>query len=484
MRWKQSHGIRNRIFMYFLLFTALLLVLLWLFQIVFLDDFYRLQKREMLRSFSSSIVRNIDHENLQALTDRIVEQDNVCVLIVDDNMNTIVTSESWHNCLIHHLHPHDLWLYTQSLSPEDNAKVAEFPLGGIRNLRYDPRKFQGAVPPGDEGKMKSLITVQRAAIADGRTVYVFLNTTITPVSGTVQTIRNELYFITAILVLLSFILSMVLSRHITRPIVETTEAAAALSYGQYEPVANAGYHEIARLNQQLSKAAVELRRVEEMQNELLANISHDLRTPLTLIEGYAEAMRDLPNENTPENMQVIIDEARRLTTLVNSVMDLQSARRNLNVVYKEKFCLTWTIRSIMTRYAKLTEQEGYQIIFKPSDEAWVFADEMKVQQVIYNLINNAITYTGEDKTVAVLQKIERGCVRIEVKDTGVGISKEELPFIWDRYYRGGKHKRATIGSGLGLNIVKTILEHHGLAFGAESTEGNGTTFWFEVPLAS
>ena len=483
LQWKQSFGIRSRIFLYFLLFTGLLLVLLWLFQIVFLDEFYRMQKTDMLRSFSNGIVHNIDNENLQTLADRIAEQDNVCVMITDEAMRVIVTAESWNGCLIHHMNRFDLWRYASSLTETDSTIAAEFPLDAFRNQIYDPRKFRGAVPPSDEGGAKSLITVQRAAMGDGRLVYVFLNTLITPVTGTVQTIRNELYFISAILVLLSFILSLVLSRRITQPLVETTEAAAALSSGEYKPVENVGYREIQRLNQQLSQAARDLHRVEEMQNELIANISHDLRTPLTLIEGYAEAMRDLPDENTPENMQVIIDETRRLTTLVNSVLDLHAARRELGAIQKAPFSLTDSIRGIMSRYAKLTEQDGYHIVFEPSEEARVFADEVKVQQVVYNLINNALTYTGEDRMVTVLQTVQADKVRIEVCDTGEGIPPEDLPYIWDRYYRGGKpHRRAKIGSGLGLSIVKNILESHGMAYGVESKEGEGSIFWFELPL--
>jgi len=483
LQWKQSMGIRSRIFMYFLVFTGLLLVLLWLFQIVFLDEFYRMQKTEMLRSFSNSMAHNIDNENLQTLADRIAEQDNVCVMVTDEAMRVMVTAESWNGCLIHHMNRYDLWRYASSLTEEESSIVAEFPLDAFRNQMYDARKFRGVVPPSDQGGAKSLITVQRTRLQSGKVVYIFLNTLITPVTGTVQTIRNELYFITAILILISFVLSLVLSRRITRPLIETTEAAAALSHGEYQPVDNMGYREIVRLNQQLRQAAHDLHRVEKMQNELIANISHDLRTPLTLIEGYAEAMRDLPDENTPENMQVIIDETRRLTTLVNSVLDLHAARRELDTLNKTTFSLTDCICGIMNRYAKLTEQDGYHIVFEPAENAWVFADEIKVQQVVYNLINNALTYTGEDRTVTVLQTVHDKHVRIEVCNSGEGIPREDLPYIWDRYYRGSQlHRRAKMGSGLGLSIVKNILTSHKMSYGVDSRKSVGSIFWFELPL--
>ena len=145
------------------------------------------------------------------------------------------------------------------------------------------------------------------------------------------------------------------------------------------------------------------------------------------------------------------------------------------------FSLTASIREIMTRYAKLTGQNGYRIVFEPEEEVRVIADEIKVQQVIYNLINNAITYTGEDMTVTVRQIVRNDQICIEVCDSGEGIPQEELPYIWDRYYRGRKpHKRAAIGSGLGLSIVKSILDAHGLQYGVRSEPGVGSVFWFAV----
>lgn len=481
MRFWSSKGVRSRIFLYFLLFTALLLALLWLFQIVFLNEFYLYQKKYSLRTSAESIVRNIDNENLQTLIERIAEEENICILVTDDGMREMHKAEAWKGCIIHRMSRHDLRRHTMPLEEGVDRVVAEFPLMGFRNQQYDAEKFLGRVPPRDPGDARSMIMVQRAQMKNGTDVYVFLNTLITPVASTVQTIRNELYFITGILIVLSFLISLVLSRHITRPIEEMTAAAAALSHGSYTPVNNIGYREIDQLNQQLCRTASDLNRVETMQRELMANISHDLRTPLTLIEGYAEAMRDLPDENTPENMQVIIDETRRLSTLVNSVLELSRTRDGREDLQLQRFCLTDQIRGILHRYTKLTQQDGYRIVFAPDEDVWVCADEVKVQQVIYNLINNALTYTGEDKTVTVLQILCADKVRIEICDSGEGIAPEDMEHIWDRYYRGSKpHKRAAIGSGLGLSIVKNILQAHGLDYGVKSAEGAGSVFWFEL----
>lgn len=477
-------GIRSRIFLYFLLFTGMLLVLLWVFQIVLLEDFYRHQKMEMLTSSADSIVRNINNEDLQTLSDRISEENGVCVVVMTEDFVQLVSSDATPGCIIHHMSKRDLRRYMMAVEQSDNTYFRVFPMMGFRNSEYDAERFAGRVPKPDDGRAQSMLAVQKTANAQGQTLYVLLNAVVTPVNSTVETLRNQLLFISAILVLLSFLLSLVLSRRITRPIVETTVAARRLSEGEFTPVdSRVSYAEVTQLNEQLTRAARDLQRVEGLQRELIANISHDLRTPLTLIEGYAEVMRDLPGENTPENMQVIIDETRRLSTLVNAVLEYSVTKSGQSVPKPVGFDLTQSVLEIRKRYAKLMEQDGYRVEFEFDKHVRVIADEMMIGQVVYNLMNNALTYTGENKTVTVRQSEEAGGVRLTISDTGEGIVPEELELIWSRYYRGQKpHKRAAVGTGLGLSIVKGILDGHGLPYGVQSEMGIGTRFWFVLPL--
>ena len=151
----------------------------------------------------------------------------------------------------------------------------------------------------------------------------------------------------------------------------------------------------------------------------------------------------------------------------------------------EAFSLTDTVRTTMLRYEKLTEQDGYHISFYAEEDAKVYADRGMILQVVYNLINNAIHYTGEDRRVEVVQTLSEDAVRISIRDTGEGIAPDEISMIWDRYYRIDRvHKRAAIGTGLGLSIVKGILEMHHAVYGVESVMGEGSVFWFELGLVS
>ena len=220
-----------------------------------------------------------------------------------------------------------------------------------------------------------------------------------------------------------------------------------------------------------------------MRTELIANVSHDLRTPLTMIRVYAEMIRDL-YANNPEkrnrNVGVIMEECDRLTTLVQNLLDLSKLQSGVDTLQCGTFDLTETIRRILRRYDAL-EQEGYHIRFAQSKPCPVVGDEGRIEQVLYNLINNAVNYTGPDKRINLMVADHGDRVRVLVADTGPGIATEDLAHIWDRYYKVDKvHQRAVTGSGLGLSIVRSIMELHGMAYGVDSIVGQGSTFWFEL----
>jgi len=300
-----------------------------------------------------------------------------------------------------------------------------------------------------------------------------------------EAVRTQFFLTVAAIALATCLVGFTMARSISEPIIETNRAARELSRSRYaRPPHSGGYREIAELNDTLVRAAEDLGKVEDLQRELIANISHDLRTPLTMIEGYAEAMRDIPEEVTPENMQIIIDETARLTSMVNEVLDFSRIRTGSLELELTDFDLTEQIREICNRVSKMTAVDGYTVVFEAKEDYTVTGDSGRISQVLYNLLGNALTYTGPDKTVRVAQAAAGSNVRVEISDSGEGIPADELPYIWDRYYRSREnHRRSVIGSGLGLNICRSILEKHGVRYGARSDEGQGTTFWFELPRA-
>ena len=268
---------------------------------------------------------------------------------------------------------------------------------------------------------------------------------------------------------------------------KTKNTAKKFGEGDYAVEFNGhGYCEIEELSTVLNSAKDEIQKVSELRKDLIANISHDLRTPLTMVKAYAEMIRDLSGDNPvkrQEHIQVIIDEADRLSSLVNNLLELSKLESGNAELKLTDFSIVDKLNDCMTRYQILIEQNGYDIKYIPDEDRVITADIAKLDQVIYNFINNAINYTGDNKVIRIKQINKADVVRIEVTDNGKGISKELLPKIFDRYYRDAKVKRDVVGTGLGLSICQEILKAHGFAYGVQSEEGKGSTFWFEAKIA-
>ena len=264
-----------------------------------------------------------------------------------------------------------------------------------------------------------------------------------------------------------------------------TEESKKLANGNYDvKFKQSSIEEINELAQTLNKASSELAKTENLRRELLANVSHDLKTPLTLIRANAEMVKDITYKNEEKrnaNLDVIIKETERLNLLVEDILDLSKVKSETMKLELTFINLNDLIKSILTRYEVLKDKDNYKINFEYKKDYMIKADKKRLEQVIYNLINNAINYTGDNKIVNIRLTDNKKFVRLEVIDTGNGINEEDLKYIWDKYYKvDKKYKRVTYGTGLGLSIVKNILELHKFKYGVK-TSNKGTNFYFDIP---
>lgn len=461
-------GISWRLFGLLIIFVTLILIVIWIFQIVLLNRFYENSKLEEFDETEKIIYDSLgsDEALKTAVLGRSVETDT-CIRvfrIADGVAENIADADVSMGCYIHHLSGKSLYRLYEYAAEN----------GGVYTRRISPNKAQS--------KVLTTIKVTLIEDSDGTKYAIMQDSELIPLNATVKTLERQFGWIMCVLIMGALVMALILSRLICIPMERMSRSAKRLAKGDYDVDFSGGsYREAEELADALNYAADELAKNDNLQKELVANISHDLRTPLTMIKGYSEVMRDIPDENTPENVQVIIDETERLTELVNDMLDLSKIRAGTRKPEMEVFDLTETVGAVLQRYEKFKEKEQYIILFEKQENIAVKADRTMILQVVYNLVNNALNYTGEDKTVIIRQTVTGKKVRISVTDSGVGIAKEDIPYIWDRYYKVDKvHKRAVVGTGLGLSIVKGILESHGAVYGVESELGKGSTFYFEL----
>ena len=450
-------------------------------------------KENEVRSYSQTIADNINLEDLTELLNQVTESGDICVHLIGANGEQIQESGKFRYCSLQEMDATARAILFRKVQEKGGTKMVYFNAAGKENLpapfaelAAKEKKYPWQAKPlfSVYQIQQSLSYFQIAEKLDGTQVMIGINARITPLSATVQTLRIQILCIGVLFFILAGFLAVWMSRFIAKPIEDINRSSKELARGNYEVSFNGrGYREITELSDTLNVTAQALGRVDRLRKDLVANVSHDLRTPLTMIIGYGEVMRDIPGENTPENIQIIVDEAQRLSLLVDDLLNLSQVEAGVRRMEKSRFNLTEEIRKTLSRYQKLVEQQGYTVAFEAEGDAWVYADQVKIGQVVYNLINNAISFTGEEKKVTVCQNITASQVRIDVIDYGVGIPPEEMDSIWNRYYsKKTPHRRAVIGTGLGLSIVKEVLQLHNAAFGVDSKPEKGSDFWFILPL--
>lgn len=465
------------------IFSLLVVAIAWVTQVLMSDALYANVKQREVETVSENIKELIQDgtDNISGIIERDAERYDVCVKLYSIN-----DGEYKEECSV--------IVFVESL-------IANLKDDNVRHFYEQARKNKGVFTtrmafeqrpgvPGDTDQELSIVSIH-AEIIDGgdRGEYlVLINSVVTPIETAKKTIFAQFSYIMFFLIIGTIATAFLLSKLISKPLSGMNESAKQLAQGNYDVNFDvSGYREINELSMTLNYAAKELSKNDNLQKELIANISHDLRTPLTMIKGYSEMMRDIPGENTPENVQAIIDETERLSMLVNDLLDLSKIESGTKELVAESFDFTEAVTEVIERYEKMNSAKGYNIEFVYDESVYVSADKSMILQVIYNLINNAINYCGDDLYIGVRQKVlndknGKSVVRISIVDHGVGIAPDKLPLIWDRYYKvDGVHRRAAVGTGLGLSIVKKILTRHNASYGVESKLGEGSTFWFELP---
>ncbi len=485
-------SLKWRIVLYLIAFVAIIIGVLWLLQGVFLDEIYMNIKTNGIKNNAASVISLLDSSGFEEMAMQLSDDEKTCIFVYNlTKKDEILSCEGIEGRCDLHVIVYRMLIFEFQVDIENVetlAKSAKENGGSVlynvnsRGMHSHEVEFSTDFKRNDAQQSALMVYVCQNNAGDE--VVLMFNSIISPMAETVSTLNTLLIYISVILLILAVMFSLLISYLVSKPLLKLTDRAKELAKGNYNVnFEGDGFSEVSELANTLNYASNRLSKLDRLKSELIANISHDLRTPITLISGYAEAMKDFPEEMTEENLQIIIDESNRMTALVNEVLDFSKLQSGNASYSMEDISLTHCIENELKRYNKLRLHEGYCIKFRYDCSVTVSGDATRLMQVLYNLVNNAVVHTGSDKTVTVTQTVKNGRVRISVIDTGSGIPKEELSSIWERYYKISKNlNREQAGSGLGLSIVKAIIEaHHGIC-GVNSTIGKGSSFWFELDI--
>ncbi len=470
-----------KLWLWFVLFSAAIFLVLWLLQTVFLQSFYNSMAIHSAEKAAREIAERSADADFYSVIDEAAAANSLLVFVTDADGKILYSSDEYKR-LYGETGQEEHQSDNPWLSPDE---VMNWEKGALRNLPYSYKAFIEKLAASGADSV-SFVTEDNTAYVTGSVLgggnVLYISMPLGTVGGTVRILRLQLVWVSALSLVLGFCLAWVISKRFERPVAKIADSAKQIAAGNYHPELPKGFcAELDDLSDTLGETALSLERAKNAQRDFLANVSHDLRTPLTMIKGYAEMVKDISWEDPQRresDLTIIMREADRLTALVNEVLDFSAMQSN-HVPHEYGIIdLSRAVRDVIGQFAPFCEQNGYVIETEITDGVTARADEAQIKRVIYNFIDNAVNHTDESKKIKVSLTAGDGSARFSVTDHGKGIADEEIPYIWDRYYTARNRKNKAVVSGLGLSIAKEILMAHGAGFGVDNKPN--CTFWFEL----
>lgn len=457
----KKNSILFKLWRYFIGFAAMIFIMLWLFQIVFLNYFYESMKINEITRIGTTIQNEFDSEDFAEVLTTYALTKSLKITVVDEYGHYRMTNDT----VLEYMPPMSKLRFDAEYGRlEDEGLKYIIKTSKIPKLDNSLIEFNGYL--GNIAGIKYYITI---------------SSVLEPVDSAIDILKEQLFLVSIISLVLAMIMSFFISKRLSEPIVQMSKTAIAIGKGNYDIMFKKGdYQEIDDLSDTLNYATGELKKTLQLRKDLLANVSHDLKTPLTVIKSYGEMIRDISGDNKEkrnEHIEVIIEEADHLTKLVNDLLDVSKLESSVANYEITTFDLGDIVDALVVRFTNYRSDFDFEII--KTGNLKIEADYKRIEQVVYNLISNAINYSGESKKLILKTEETEEGVRFDCIDFGIGIKEEDIEGIWDRFYRGsGNRTRSKVGTGLGLFIVKSILEGHGFEYGVTSKENEGSNFYF------
>lgn len=460
-----------RLWLIMMVLVIFTIALMWVIQILVLERNYTKVAIEGIQERLEPVEEQLNNEDL-ADNDQLIPYLSKTI----NGKLMIVDSDGQLEAMYSYGHQLDIAADGQNIRPWKNIRDSE----EYQSI-LDGEPFNREVRKGSQ-----LISYEIGIpiLYNGQQEYIILTQNFTELNQVLDMNRRQLIFFSVLLIIASSILAHILSRKFTKPIHIIKGTVDDLASGDLTAVPNLKLNDevgqLARSVEELSRA---LRRVDDLRKEVIANISHELRSPLALIGGYAEMVRDIhwkDEEKRTEDLDLIIRESKRMSEMVNDILDYSQLQTGYLQLKKEWYNLYEIVESEIMFCEASAREYGIQIrLVSDETEIPVYVDALKMSQVIRNLLYNALNHTEYKKEVIVSLKAgDDGCL-VEVKNPGNPIPEEERELIWERYQRSQHQAGRREGTGLGLSIVSTILKAHGMAYGVDYQD-QMTVFWFRT----
>ena len=473
-------------------FVGLILFMIVVFMIVngsFLEKYYISNKKSEFIKVYTMVQESVENGTISSETPekdlgRLTEKNNISIAVIDSEYNVVYTNVREKQMMVVQLFG---YLYDKNhqevLEKTDSYDICKS-VDPQNNTEY--LTMWGSFDNGD-------IFIMRSPLESIRSAVTIFNRFIGVVGGCV--------------ILVSVLLAWYFSKRITEPIMELATLSQKMADLDFDAkYTSGGSNEIGVLgenfnrmserleqtisnlkeaNYKLQKDIEQKEKRENMRSEFLGNVSHELKTPIALIQGYAEGLKEGVNDD-PESREfyceVIMDEAGKMNRMVKNLLALNQLEFGEDDVQFERFDITSLISGVLQSLDILIEQKEAQVIFRHKNPIYVWADEFKVEQVVRNYVNNALNHVDGEKVIEIKITQENDMAKITVFNTGTPIPEEDLPHIWEKFYKVDKARtREYGGNGIGLSIVKAIMDSFGKGYGAIN-HTNGVEFWFELDM--
>lgn len=461
MDMKKTFKLRFLMLTILVVFIGLMLALILFLQTTFLDGTYKNNKIAYLKDTAALIDEGIQNDDILSVLEDISFSNEVCVRVITDAVG-FTTYQEASSCAL--------------------GKLSSKQLNKIATTTFD--NGGEALFDNNSSYLKNVYIYSKLSKVNDENVLIMLSTSIVPLQSTIDTMYDQFNIIIIVVVIATILLALCLSSLIVKPIKKIEMEATNLPSGKYDhKLIKTDAREIENLNNTLARANEEIIKADVARKELIGNVSHDLRTPLTMIVGYGEMIRDFPEENNAENINVIINEAKRLSTLVDDLLDLSKVESGKIEFHNKDIKISDLLGSVYDQFEPYCKANNIELVLDIEDnDVVVSVDENRLKQVLHNFMSNALNYNDAKDTKIIIgeEKVD-GAYRIYVYDNGSGVKEEDKDKIWNRYYKVDKeHKRSHIGSGIGLSLCKDILDKMGYKYGVDSVYKEYSKFYFDI----